>query len=357
MLSKKATITSLLCAAFIGATGALAPAQMMAATTKPVPAMQAVLATLASLGGKPIENLTPMQARLQPSATDAVMKLVVNKGMAPKSMPVGDVSDTMFHANGADIPLRIYTPPGTGPFPVLVYFHGGGWVLADINAYDAGARALADDGQTIVVSVGYRLAPEHKFPAAPNDAYAALQWAFANAASINGDPKRVSVGGESAGGNLATVAAMMARDKQTTMPIHETLVYPVTNYAFDTPSYNANANAKPLNRAMMKWFFSYYLRSPADGTNPYVSPLRADSLANMPPATIITDDIDPLQSEGKAYADKLQAAGVAVSYKNYEGVTHEFFGMGGVLPQAIAAEKFAGSELRAANDAAAKGAQ
>ena len=319
--------------------------------------MQAVLTTLASLGGKPIATLTPGQARLQPSATDAVMKLVTNKGMSPKSMPVGDVSDSMFHANGADIPIRIYTPPGSGPFPVLVYFHGGGWVLADINTYDAGARALADDGMTIVVSVGYRLAPEHKFPAAPNDAYAALQWAFANAASINGDPKRISVGGESAGGNLATVAAMMARDKGTPMPIHETLVYPVTDYAFDTSSYNANANAKPLNRAMMKWFFKYYLRTPADGANPYVSPLRSPSLANMPPATVITDDIDPLQSEGKAYADKLQADSVAVTYKNYEGVTHEFFGMGAVLPQAVAAEEFAGAELRAANDAAAKGAQ
>lgn len=312
--------------------------------------MQAVLTTLASLGGKPIETLTPAQARLQPSATDALLKTVVERGMAPKSMPVGDVADSMFHANGVDVPIRIYTPPGTGPFPVLVYFHGGGFVIADINTYDAGPRALADKAGTIVVSVGYRLAPENKFPAAPNDAYAALLWTQKNAASFGGDAKRISVGGESAGGNLATVTSMMARDKNTPLPIHELLIYPVTNDALDTPSYQANANAKPLNRAMMSWFFKYYLRTPADGANPYVSPLRGN-LKGLPSATVITDSTDPLMSEGKAYADKLSAAGVQVAYRNYPNVTHEFFGMAAVVPTAKLAQNYAAEQLNAANQA------
>ncbi len=312
--------------------------------------MRAVLTSLASLGGAPIANLTPAEARLQPSATDAVLATLVKRGLAPKSTPVGAVSDSMFRANGVDVPIRIYTPPGDGPFPVLVYYHGGGFVLADINTYDAGPRALADKARTIVVSVGYRLAPENRFPAATNDAYAALLWTQANAESFGGDPKRISVGGESAGGNLATVTAMMARDKHTPLPIHELLVYPVTNAAFDTPSYVANANAKPLNRAMMKWFFKYYLRTPADAANPYVSPLRG-KLAGLPSATVITDSIDPLMSEGKAYADKLTAAGVRVRYKNYPSVTHEFFGMAAVVPTARAAETFAAEQLATANKA------
>ena len=144
------------------------------------------------------------------------------------------------------------------------------------------------------------------------------------------------------------MTAMMARDKHTAMPIHELLIYPVTNYGFDTPSYKAHAMAKPLNRAMMKWFYRYYLRTAADGANPYVSPLRGD-LTGLPPATVITDQIDPLMSEGKAYATKLQAAGVTVKYKNYVGVTHEFFGMGAVVPQAKQAEAFASKQLMAAN--------
>jgi len=249
--------------------------------------------------------------------------------------------------------VRIYTPAGTGPFPVLVYYHGGGWVIANINTYDASCRELASGAKSIVVSVGYRLAPENKFPAAPNDAYAALLWTQTNASTFGGDPKRISVGGESAGGNLATVVSMMARDKGTPPPIHQLLIYPVTNDAFDTPSYKENAMAKPLNLAMMKWFFKYYLRTPADGANPYVSPLRG-SVANLPPATVITDQIDPLNSDGKAYADKLKAAGIATAYKNYDGVTHEFFGMGAVVGEAKQAENFASQQLTAANDAAMK---
>lgn len=350
MVVVKTLATIAISGTFTLAVGAFALSQP-STTHDPSPAMQQVLSELASLGGKPIETLTPEQARLQPSPADAVTHLLAKRGMRTAPMSVGDVADSTFHANGAVIPIRIYTPSGGGPFPILVYFHGGGWVIANINTYDSSARALADGAKTIVVSVGYRQAPEHRFPAAADDAYAALQWTFEHAAQLHGDAKRVSVGGESAGGNLATVAAMMARDKHTAMPIHELLVYPVTNDAFDTPSYKANAEAKPLNRAMMMWFFKYYLRSPADGENPYASPLRASSLSNMPPATIITAQIDPLMSEGKAYADKLKAAGVPVQYRNYDGVAHEFFGMGSVVPSAKQAEMFASEQLMAANGA------
>ena len=310
--------------------------------------MRSVLTELAALGGKPIAGLTADEARLQPSAGDAVARVIRQRGIIPPTTPVAEVSDTMFHANGVDVPVRIYRPAGPGPFPVLVYYHGGGWVLASINAYDASCRELAAGARTIVVSVGYRLAPEHHFPAAPNDAYAALLWTQRTASTFGGDAKRVSVGGESAGGNLAAVVSMMARDKGTPAPIHQLLIYPVTNDAFDTASYATNATAKPLNRATMKWFFAHYLRTPADGANPYVSPLRG-TFANLPPATVITDQIDPLQSEGKSYAAKLEAAGVPVVYRNYDGATHEFFGMGAVVPQAKAAEGFAAQQLLSAN--------
>ena len=328
-------------------TAVAAPAQVVT-SAPPAPAMKAVLSELAMLGGKPIATLTPDEARLQPSPSDAVQRIIAQRGITPAILPVGDVTDTMFHANGADIPLRIYTPRGKGPFPVLVYYHGGGWVIADINTYDASCRELADGAKTIVVSVGYRQAPGNKFPAAANDAYEALLWTQANAPSFKGDTHRISVGGESAGGNLATVTAMMARDQHTAMPIHQLLIYPVANMNFSTPSYKANAMAKPLNLAMMKWFYRYYLRSPADGANPYVSPLRG-SLAHLPPATVITAQIDPLMSDGKEYVEKLKAAGVPVTYRNYNGVTHEFFGMGAVVPQAKQAEAFASQQLRAAN--------
>ena len=350
MSNRKKSVRWIVSGLLFSAATSIVSAHMMMKPAAPTPAMQRVLSALAALGGTPIAMLTPNEARLQPGAGDAVKRVIMAEGVVPPTTPVGDVADSSFHANGVDVPVRIYTPPGTGPFPVLVYFHGGGWVLGDLNTYDASCRELAVGGKTIVVSVGYRLAPENKFPAAPNDAYAALLWTQANASTFQGDAKRVSVGGESAGGNLATVTAMMARDKNTTMPIHQLLIYPVTNYGFDTPSYEKNAMAKPLSAAMMHWFFKYYLRSPADGTNPYVSPLRG-SVASLPPATVITDQIDPLMSEGKSYADKLKAAGITVHYRNYSGVTHEFFGMGAVVPQAKQAEAFASRELLSANAA------
>ena len=171
-----------------------------------------------------------------------------------------------------------------------------------------------------------------------------------SAGEVNGDPRRVAVAGESAGGNLAAAVCLMARDRGGPMPVHQLLVYPIANYGFDTESYRENAEAKPLNREMMKWFFGHYLSSSAEGENKYVSLVRApdSDLRAMPPATVVTAQIDPLRSEGKTYADKLKAAGVDVAYRNFDGVTHEFFGTGAVVDKAKEAQTFAAERLKAA---------
>ena len=322
---------------------ATAGAQDAAQPPKAEAHMQKVLDALKSLNGKPIETLTPEEARQQPTPADAVKKVLSD--MHKSTAPEGGVTikDMNVPVDGGNVLVHIYTPEGKGPFPVMVYYHGGGFVIADTNTYDASPRALAKMAKAIMVAVDYRRAPEHKFPTQPNDAYAAYLWTTQHAAEFNGDPKRVAVGGESAGGNLATVVSMMARDKKAQMPVHQLLVYPVTDNDMNTPSYQRNANAKPLNKPMMAWFFKYY---GADPSSPYALPMKAQSLAGLPSATIVAAEIDPLMSEGKSYADKLQKAGVKVDYKLYKGVTHEFFGMGAVVPEAKDAEKFAADGLK-----------
>ncbi|HLM68444.1 MAG TPA: alpha/beta hydrolase, partial [Longimicrobium sp.] len=234
---------------------------------------------------------------------------------------------------GGDIPVRIYAPEGTGPFPVIVYTHGGGWVIATNDTYDASARGLCDAVGAIVVAVEYRKAPEHRFPAAHQDAFAAYHWVLQNASELGGDSFRVAVAGESAGGNLAVATAMLARDNGIQPPAHVLAVYPIADGRTDSPSYVENADARPLNRPMMQWFFGHYLRSPADAEHALISLVRAD-LRNLPPTTIITAEIDPLRSDGERLAEALRAAGVDVDYHSYGGVTHEFFGMAVVVKDA-----------------------
>jgi acetyl esterase len=322
-----------------------ANAQDAAQPPKAEPHMQKVLDALKSLNGKPIETLSPQEARQQPTPADAVKKVLSDMGKSTAPEAGVTVKDMSVPVDGGSVPVHIYTPEGKGPFPVMVYYHGGGFVIADTKTYDASPRALAKMAKAIMVSVDYRQAPEHKFPTAPNDAYAAYLWTTQHAAEFNGDPKRVAVGGESAGGNLATVVSMMARDKHAQMPLHELLVYPVVDNDMNTPSYQRNANAKPLNKPMMAWFFKHYGADPA---NPYALPMKAQSLKGLPAATIVAAEIDPLMSEGQAYADKLKKDGVKVDYKLYKGVTHEFFGMGAVVPEAKDAEQFAADGLKKA---------
>ena len=317
------------------------------APPKADPQMQAVLDQHAALGPKPLEKLSPAEARTQPSPADAVMALLKKQGKSTAPEPVAKVDTRTVAAAGGQVPVRVYWPSGTGPFPVIFYIHGGGWVIANLDTYDASARALTNAARAVVVSTHYRQAPEHKFPAAHDDVYAVYKWTLENAKSLNGDPARMAVAGESAGGNMAVHVAMKARDEKQGTLRHQVLVYPVADRNFETPSYKQNANAKPLNRAGMMWFFNHYLGSDADAKDPRISLLSAN-LKGLPPATVITAEIDPLRSEGQALAARLKEAGVDVSARDYEGVTHEFFGMGAVVDKAKDAVQFAARGLERA---------
>ena len=317
--------------------------------------MQAVLDALAAMGPKPIETLTPAEARQQPTPTDAVMAVLKKQGKdtAPTALVPGVTSvDQTIPGPAGPLPVRIYTPDGAGPFPVVVYFHGGGWVLADKNVYDGGARGLAKQAGAVVVSVDYRLAPEAKFPAQHDDALATYKWAAANAASIKGDPKRLAIAGESAGGNLAVATAMAARDQKLTPPLHVVSVYPIAQATdLDTPSYEDSATAKPLNKAMMMWFADKVFAKPEDKKDPRIDLVHAN-LAGLPSVTLINARIDPLRSDGDMLAASLKKAGVNVEHKVFDGVAHEFFGMAAVVAKAKQAQAMAGAQLKKAFEAA-----
>ena len=333
-----------LLAALAGALAFQAPG----AAEKPDAQMQPILDSLAALNPKPIEDCTPEVARQQPNVADAVKALIKKRGGTPTPEAVGAVKDITIPGPAGDIKARVYTPQGSGPFPALVYWHGGGFVLATIDTYDSSCRALCNAAGCVVVSCEYRHAPEHPFPAAPDDAFAAYQWVTKHLAELNAQGKPVAIAGESAGGNLAAVVAIRARDAGGVQPVHQLLVYPVTDWAGQYPSYDLYADAKPLNKAMMAWFTKYYLPTEADRTKPLASPLRAASLANLPPATVINAEVDPLRDQGFAYAAKLRDAGVPVSAVNFPGQTHEFFGTGAVNADAKQAVKVAAQDLKKA---------
>jgi len=265
----------------------------------------------------------------------------------------------------AEIPIRVYrhADPDDDP-PVLVYYHGGGWVVGTLDSIDGVCRRLARRGECVVVSVGYRLAPEHPFPAAVEDAYAALRWTAANAAAFGGDPDRLAVGGTSAGGNLAAVAALRARrnaprNGERGATTHERardgdgpalarqfLLYPITDYAFETDSYAENGDGPLLTERDMRWFWDTYLRSDVDGANPYASPLRAPDLSDLPPATVLTAGFDPLRDEGIAYAERLADAGVAVRHDHHPDQPHGFLSTSESVAAADAALDDLGAQLR-----------
>jgi acetyl esterase len=314
--------------------------------------MKSVLDQLAALGAKPIESLTPAEARKQPTLADAVEAVLKQKNESTAPEEVAKVQNRTIPGAAGSLPARIYTPKkGKAPYPVIVYFHGGGFVIGSNDSYDATPRGLANGAEAVVVSVEYRKAPEHKFPAAHDDAYAAYSWVSKNAGSFSGDPKRIAVAGESAGGNLAANVAIEARDKHQPLPVHLLLVYPVASSNMDSDTYVKYATAKPLNRAMMRWFTDKYFRSPADAKDPRIDLIHAN-LLGLPPTTIVNAEIDPLLSDGTELAKKLDDAKVEVKQKTYSGVTHEFFGLGAVVGDAKDAMKLASGQLK---DAFSKG--
>ena len=312
------------------------------------PQMANVIRLFDAVKGTPIIQLTPQDARQQFSADDAA-KLIARGFGTEAPMPVGKVVDglTIEGRAGNQIPIRIYTPAGTGPFPVILYFHGGGFVIATIDTHDASGRALCNYANAIVVSVEYRKAPEAPFPAALYDAIDSYKWVISNIGQYDGIATKVALAGESAGGNLATEVALVAKYENLQRPTHQLLIYPVASGNLgQTSDLLYTSSILPLNTPQLPYFLNNYLTDPSLGTNPDVSPIDAD-LANIAPATIIAAQLDPLASDGQAYAAKLKAAGNAVVYQSYPGTTHEFFGMGAVVGQAKAAEQFGAARIAA----------
>jgi len=282
------------------------------------PQAKAVLDLMAAsgfqLGGDPVE-----------------LRAMMALAPRPEGEPVAEVEERTIPANGANIPVRIYRPDNSRqPKPVLVWFHGGGWVIGSLDGADYGCRIMTNASGCVVVSVDYRLAPESKFPTAADDCYAVTKWIAENAAELNVDASRLAVGGDSAGGNLATVVALMARESGGPAIRFQALVYPVTDHDFGTKSYSENADGYLLTKDAMVWFWGHYLNNESDGASLKASPLRAPSLAGLPPALVITAEFDPLRDEGEAYAAKLKAAGVNVSAKRYDGQIHGFYANPGI---------------------------
>ena len=292
------------------------------------PQAQRVIDAIAALNLKPVEESTPAEAR------ESIRTRTAALGPFPD---VAAVADHRVPVAGGEITVRAYSPGGRGPHPALVYYHGGGWVIGDLYTHDGLCRSLTNAARCAVLSVDYRLAPESKYPVPVEDSYAALLWIVANADRLGIDRRRIAVGGDSAGGNLATVMALLSRDRGGPRLAHQVLIYPVTDHDLDTRSYRENATGYVLTREGMRWFWSHYLAREAQGREPYASPLRASSLAGLPPALVITAEYDPLCDEGEAYAARLRDAGVPVTLTRYPGMFHGFVRMTNILDKARAA--------------------
>ena len=260
--------------------------------------------------------------------------------------PVRHVEDREIPGPWGVIPVRIYQPSGK-PDGILVYFHGGGWVVGDLASHDYVCRALTKAAGCVVVAVDYRLAPENKFPAASTDCYAATRWAAENATSLGSDLDHIAVGGDSAGGNLAAVVALMARDRRGPKLRHQMLIYPAIDAAMDTPSQNQfTQDGFVLSKLDMQWFWGHYLKSPEDAKDPYASPNRSTDLRRLPPAHIITAEYDPLRDEGEAYGEQLKRAGNKVVMKRYAGVVHGFVSLQAMIDQGKTATRELAAELK-----------
>jgi acetyl esterase len=269
------------------------------------------------------------------------------RGGTPAS--IARAEDGIVPGPDGDVPVRIYWPIATGPRPALIYCHGGGHVFGDLDTHDVIARNLCGGAEVVVVAVDYRLAPEHKFPAAAEDAWAAYNWVRDTGASLGVDISRLAVGGDSAGGNLAAVVAIMARDAGHTNIKLQVLIYPVTDYSLSSDSYNQFGEGYGvLTSGAMKWFSQHYLRSAEDADDWRASPIKAKSLANLPPAFVVAAQCDVLCDEGADYAEALGAAGTKVERKEYAGMIHGFFGMTPAIDDAVRAQSDVSNTLRSA---------
>ena len=302
------------------------------------PEYQALLSQLAEAGGPaltemPIADAREMMRVAQPPRPDVEIGNVTDDSIS--------VSDT-----GLEIPFRVYCPVGQGVKPMIFMYHGGGWVIGDLDTADSQSREVCRLTDAIVISVDYRLAPEHKFPSAAEDCYAALLASEELANRYNGDPNRIAVAGDSAGGNLAAVVAQMSRDRKGPELKFQLLVYPVTDgVKTDYVSMKENAEGYMLTSAAMEWFWDHYC-SPENRSNPYASPIQADDLADLPPALIQTAEFDPLRDEGEAYGERLRQAGIPVQVTRYDGFIHGFFSHSQLLPSTQVAMQEACTALK-----------
>lgn len=298
-------------------------------TTEPDPVIQGILGQLG-------ETRTPPNYAVLPSVAREQFRALMD---SDDPEPVGEVHNTTIPGPESPIPLRLYYPELDEPAPVIVFFHGGGWVIGDLDTHDNVCRALTNAANAVVISVDYRLAPEHPFPAALDDAYAATQWAATHAETLGGDPANLIVAGDSAGGNLAASVSHRARDWDGPEIAHQVLIYPAVNIPdirhFD--SYRENGTGYLLEFTTMEWFYDQYLPDPVDRGNIYAAPLMATDFTDLPPATVITAGFDPLHDEGTAYANQLTEAGVNVAHHNYPGMIHLFINFLGLIDQAESA--------------------
>ncbi len=298
-----------------------------------------------------IQSLLDQAAELAPLHTLSVAEARERMAARPieglRTPEVAGVEDRAIDGPDGPLRVRLYTPRGSRPVPLLVFFHGSGFVVCSLDTHDVMCRNLCAGAGCVVASVDYRLAPEHKFPAAPDDCLAATRWAGANAAALGADPTRIAVGGDSAGGNLAAVTALRVRDEGGPALCAQVLIYPVTDYwTPGTPSYAENAEGYGLTRTGMEWFWNHYLARPEDARHPHAAPLRATHQRDLPPALVVTAEYDPLRDEGELYAARLRDAGVPTELVRYAGMNHGFFFWPGVVDVASTALDAACAWLR-----------
>ena len=284
------------------------------------PQARAVMDQVAALGLPPAHTVSPQEARANAKSRPR-----------PIGPDVAKVEDREIPGPDSQVPVRIYTPNGDGPFPCLVWFHGGGWVVGDLDSADSTARHLTVGAGCVVVSIDYRLAPETKFPGPAEDCYAATSWVFENASGLGILGDRIAVGGDSSGGNLAAAVCLMIKDRGGPNLAMQLLVYPVTDWSFQTDSYVDNAEGYQLTKDTMIWYWDQYVSHDGDAQDPYAAPLKAPDLSGLPSALVITAEFDPLRDEGEAYANRLKDAGVPTSCTRYLGMIHGFFGMSAAL--------------------------